>query len=188
MKRIAIFASGRGTNAQNIIEHFRGNSLVKVECIICNNPKAGIIEIAQKEQVPLHLITRSDLYENDVVLKLLRENKIDLVVLAGFLWMIPEKILDTFPKRILNIHPALLPKYGGANMYGLKVHDAVIANKEKESGITIHYLNEKYDEGEIIFQKKIPVEGGDTAESLAVKIQQLEYEWYPKIIEQLLAS
>lgn len=188
MKRIAIFASGTGTNAKNIIEHFRHNPKIKIECIVCNNPKARVIEVANEANIAYYLISRRDLYQTDHVLDLLANSKIDFIVLAGFLWMIPEKILNAFPKKIINIHPALLPKYGGAGMYGMRVAEAVITSKEKETGITIHYLNEKFDDGEIIFQKSIPVEEKDTPESLSQKVHGLEYEWYPKIIEQLLGS
>ena len=189
MKHIAIFASGKGTNAKNIIQYFHLNPEIKIEFIICNNPTAGVIEVANEANIPYYLISRKDLYETDRVLDLLKNSNIDLIVLAGFLWMIPEKILETFPKKIINIHPALLPKHGGAGMYSLRVHESVIAAKDKETGITIHYLNEKFDEGEIIFQKSIPVEGEeDTVETIAQRVQELEYEWYPKIIEQLLSS
>jgi len=188
MKRIAIFASGAGSNAKNIIQYFAGSNRIKVEFIACNNPKAKVLEIAKSENVPIHLINREDFYSSDTLLRLLQENHIDLIVLAGFLWMIPENILSAFPKKIINIHPALLPKFGGANMYGMKVHEAVIANHETETGITIHFLNEKYDEGEIIFQKKISVDENDSVLSVASKVQLLEYEWYPRIIEQLASS
>ena len=188
MKRIAIFASGKGTNAKNIIEYFKNNPSVKIEFIVSNNLKAGVIDIAREENVPSCFISRNDLYETDHVLELLTDNHIDLIVLAGFLWKIPEKILKAFPKKIINIHPALLPKHGGAGMYGIRVHESVIASGEKETGISIHYLNENFDEGEILFQKKIPVEENETAASLAAKVQQLEYEWFPRIIERLLAS
>jgi phosphoribosylglycinamide formyltransferase-1 len=188
MKHIAIFASGAGTNAKNIIQYFHLNPEIKIEFIVCNNPKAGVIEVANEANIPYYLISKKDLYESDRVLDLLKNGNIDLIVLAGFLWMIPEKILNAFPQKIINIHPALLPAYGGAGMYGLRVHKAVIAAKEKETGISIHYLNEKFDEGEIIFQKSFPVKDGDSAETIAQRVQELEYEWYPKIIEQLLAS
>lgn len=188
MKHIAVFASGAGTNARNIIEYFRLDPEIKIEFIICNNSKAGVIGVANEFNIPYYLITKKDLYETDRMLDLLISSNIDLVVLAGFLLMIPEKMLNAFPKKIINIHPALLPKHGGPGMYGLRVHESVIAAKEKETGITIHYLNEKFDDGEIIFQKAIPVEKDDTPETIAQRVQQLEYEWYPKIIEKLLAS
>ena len=188
MKRIAIFASGKGTNARNIIEYFHHNPKIKIECIVCTNPKAGVIEVANEANIPYYLISRRDLYQTDHVSDLLGSSKIDFIVLAGFLWMIPEKILNAFPNKIINIHPALLPKHGGAGMYGIRVAEAVITSKEKETGITIHYLNEKFDDGKIIFQKSIPVEETDTPETLSQKVHGLEYEWYPKIIEQLLDS
>ncbi|MBX7141511.1 MAG: phosphoribosylglycinamide formyltransferase [Chitinophagales bacterium] len=188
MKRIAIFASGTGTNARNIIQYFHANPDVSVECIVCNNAHAKARDVANEANIPYYLITKKDLHETDHVVKLMRESEIDLIVLAGFLWLVPESLLHAFPKRIINIHPALLPKHGGPGYYGMKVHDSVIKAGDKETGITIHYLNEKYDDGQIIFQKSISVEAGDTPETLAQKVHQLEYEWYPKIIGQLLAS
>ena len=188
MKRIAIFASGKGTNARNIIAYFHHNSIIKIECIVCTNPKAGVIDVANEANIPYYLINRRDLYETDRVLDLLGSSKIDFIVLAGFLWMIPENILNAFPNRIINIHPALLPRHGGAGMYGIRVAEAVVTSKEKETGITIHYLNEKFDDGKIIFQKSIPVEETDTPQSLSEKVHELEYQWFPKIIELLLVS
>lgn len=187
MKRIAIFASGSGTNTQRIIEYFRGNDVL-VALVICNNPKADVIERAHRVNVPIQMIEKEKFYGSDLVVKKLQMEKIDLLVLAGFLWMIPQNILRAFPKKIINIHPALLPKFGGKGMFGMNVHKAVIDAGEKESGITIHYVNEKYDEGEIILQKKCSVTSDDTAETLAQKIHTLEYEWYPKTVEQLLKS
>lgn len=188
MNHIAIFASGNGTNAKAIIEYFRQNPDIKIECIVCNNPKAKVINIAQEFQIPYYIISRGDLYQTDHVLELMKNSNIDLIVLAGFLWMIPEKLLQEFSGKIINIHPALLPKHGGKGMYGARIHEAVLHAGEKETGITIHYLNEKYDEGEIIFQKSIPVEETDTPEIITSKVHQLEHEWYPRIIEQLLAN
>lgn len=186
MKRIAIFASGEGTNARNIINYFRNNREIKVECLVSNNSKAKVLNAAIELNVHYFIITRNDLYESERVIGILQRRKIDLIVLAGFLWMIPQNMLDNFPKRIINIHPALLPKYGGANMYGNRVHEAVVASRERESGITIHYLNERYDEGEILFQKKISLDEHDSAEAVAQKVRLLEYEWYPRIIESIL--
>lgn len=186
MKRITIFASGTGTNARAILQHFRHNPQVKVEAIICNKPKAKVISVAQEFQVPYYLITRQDLYETSHVLDLLISSATDLVVLAGFLWLIPENLLQAFPRRIINIHPALLPSHGGPGMYGSKVHEAVLQANEKETGITIHYLNDKYDEGEIILQQRTAVDATDTAETIAAKVHALEHEWYPKVIEDLL--
>jgi phosphoribosylglycinamide formyltransferase 1 len=188
MKRIAIFASGTGTNARNIINYFHQNPDVNVECIIVNNPKAKVIDIANEANVPYYFISKKDLSESDRVIELMKKSEIDLIVLAGFLRLIPQNLLEEYPNRIINIHPALLPKHGGSGFYGMKVHESVIKAKEKESGITIHFLNEKFDDGEIIFQKSVPVEENDTAESVAQKIHQLEYEYYPKVIEEVLSK
>ncbi len=185
MKHIAIFASGEGTNAQHIIDYFRGKD-IRISLIVCNNAKANVLNRAEQNKIPLLLINKEEFQNGNTLQKKLSEEKIDWIVCAGFLWKIPDTILHNFPNRIVNIHPALLPKFGGKGMYGLNVHKAVIESGEKESGITIHYLNEHYDEGKIILQKKIPLEKNETAESLAKKIQQLEHEWYPKTIEQLL--
>ena len=184
-KRIAIFASGRGSNALRMIDYFKGTP-ISVALIVCNNPQAEVLKQAEKANVPALLINREEFYKSDLVLKRLQHEKIDLIVLAGFLWMIPGNILDTFKKRMINIHPALLPKFGGKGMYGAKVQQAVIDSKEKETGITIHYVNEHYDEGEIILQKKCEVTLNDTPETLAQKVHALEHEYYPKIVEQLI--
>jgi phosphoribosylglycinamide formyltransferase-1 len=186
MKNLVILASGNGTNAKAIINHFRYTPNVKIACIITNNPKAGVITIAQDFQIPWYLINRKDMYESDHVVNLLKNAAPDLIILAGFLWLLPQNILMTFPHKIINIHPALLPKYGGKGMYGMKVHEAVIENQEKETGITIHYLNEQYDDGEIILQKSYPVTKDDNAETIAAKVHLLEHEWYPKVIEDIL--
>src|SRR3989304_1618800 len=161
MKLIAIFASGEGTNAQHLINYFKGND-VRVALIICNNPKGYVLKRAEKHHIPSLLIDKKTLYNGDSVLKKLLKEKIDLIVCAGFLWKIPDNILQSFPNRIINIHPALLPKFGGKGMYGMNVHKAVIETGEKESGITIHYLNERYDEGKIILQRKCKIQKGDT--------------------------
>ncbi|MCY7410289.1 MAG: phosphoribosylglycinamide formyltransferase [Chitinophagales bacterium] len=187
MKRIAIFASGTGSNAKNIINYFSEKPEIKIECIICNNPKAKVIEVAKENNIQLYLITKKDLFDSESVVEILRQRKIDLVVLAGFLWKIPESMLTSFPNKIINIHPALLPKYGGAGMYGMRVHKAVIAAREKETGITIHYLNNHYDEGEIILQKKTSIDENDSAETIAHKVHLLEFDWLPQIIEEILS-
>ncbi len=186
MKRLAIFASGNGTNAANLIQYFRDHDRINVEVIVCNNPAAGVIAVAEKAHIGLLLINRKMLYETGEVIELLKQNQIDLIVLAGFLWMIPENLLRAFPDRIINIHPALLPSHGGAGMYGMKVHNSVISAKEKVTGITIHYVNEQFDAGEIIFQKRVAVQPADTAETIAKKVQDLEHVWYPQIIENIL--
>lgn len=185
MKKIAIFASGEGTNAQTLIDYFAGKE-ASISLIICNNPNATVLTRAKKHSIQSILINREWLYGGKPLLEKLLTDKIDLIACAGFLWKIPGAILHAFPHKVVNIHPALLPKFGGKGMYGLNVHKAVIDAGEKESGITIHYLNEHYDEGEIIIQKKCAVEKNNTPESLAQKVQKLEHEWYPKTIEQLL--
>lgn len=188
MKNIAIFASGSGTNAQKIIEYFSTAKSAKVRLILSNKADAFVLERARKYSIPTLVFDRDDLYRSDKVLRALLENDIFLVVLAGFLWLVPEKILDHFQGRVVNIHPALLPDYGGKGMYGSRVHHAVIANREKESGISIHYVNPKYDEGDIIFQAKCEVRPDDSPESLAERIHRLEHKYYPLIIDKLLSE
>jgi len=183
MKRIAIFASGNGTNAQKIITHFKHNENAKVSLVCSNNKDAFVLERARKLKVKTITFTKEQLYNSNIVHDALIDEKIDLIVLAGFLLLIPGNILKRFPQRIVNIHPALLPKYGGKGMYGNFVHEAVINAGEKESGISIHYVNEKYDEGQIIYQAKCNLESDETPETLAKKVHQLEYQYYPVIIE-----
>ncbi len=185
-KNIAIFASGSGTNAENIIRYFFQNSNVKVSKIYTNNAEAGVIDRAMSLNVPFLIFNRSDFYQTTNILDDLKKENIELVVLAGFLWLIPESIISNFKNQIINIHPALLPKYGGKGMYGTFVHSKVIEMGEKESGITIHYVNDKYDDGNIIFQAKCEVALNDTPENLAKKIHKLEFEHFPKEIEKLL--
>ena len=185
---IAIFASGAGSNAQKIIDHFAGHPYIRIGCIVCNNPAAGILKIAENENIPVLLIEKEKFFHGDAYIKELKERKIDLIVLAGFLWKLPSALIKAFPGSIINIHPALLPHYGGKGMYGHHVHEAVIAAGEKESGISIHYVDELYDHGGIIFQAKCPVLKEDTAGSLAQRIQALEHEHYPKVIEEVLQS
>jgi len=184
-KNIVIFASGAGSNAQRIIDHFKENKNVTVALIVCNNPKAGVLDIAAKENIPMLMITKNEFLQRGYVQQINSFHP-DLIVLAGFLWMIPEILIALFPQKIINIHPALLPAHGGKGMYGNAVHSAVIAAKEKQSGITIHYVDEKYDNGKIIFQESCEVTENDTVESLSKKIHQLEHEFYPKIIDGLL--
>lgn len=186
MKKIAIFASGSGTNAQRIIEYFSGNNSVQISIVLSNRKDAFVLERAKNLNVANLYFTKDQLYTNGFVLDLLLELHIDLIVLAGFLWFVPAEILRAFPRKIINIHPALLPKYGGRGMYGLKVHEAVKQNHDNESGITIHYVNEKYDEGETIFQAVCPVIPQDNAEDIADKVHLLEYRYYPEIIEKIL--
>ena len=187
LKNIAIFASGAGTNAQKIINHFKGSSLARVSLIVSNKAEAGIFKIAEKEQIPAVLIDKEQFFRGDTYVKLLQENNIDLVVLAGFLWKVPANIVQAFPGRIINIHPALLPKYGGKGMYGHFVHEAVLAAGDTESGITIHFVNEKYADGGVILQERCAVSPDDTPESLAKKVQALEHHWFPLIVERLLS-
>jgi phosphoribosylglycinamide formyltransferase-1 len=187
VKNIAIFASGEGTNAQRIIDHFRNSSNIHTALIVSNKPGAKVLERAKKENIPSLVLNRADFYESDRTIRELRSRNIDLVVLAGFLWMIPGNLVAAFPDRIINIHPALLPKFGGKGMYGMNVHKAVLQAEEKESGISIHFVNEKYDEGKIISQHSCKVEKDDTPETLAEKIRRLEHEHFPKVIEKLLS-
>ncbi len=187
MKHICIFASGSGTNAQNIIEYFKKKKNIEVSLVLSNKKEAYVLQRAQLSGVSNRFFSRDD-FHNYTVLKLLEEYRIDFIVLAGFLWLIPKEFLRAYPNRIVNIHPALLPKYGGKGMYGARVHETVLENKEKESGISIHYVNEEYDKGNIIFQARCKIEKGETAESLAKKVHQLEYEHYPLVIEKLVDS
>ena len=186
MKKIAIFASGSGTNAENIIKYFRKAEQNVDFIILSNNPKAKVLERAKQLEVQSFTFDKKDLYENGRVLEILQNFDPDLIVLAGFLWLIPDDLIKSYPNRIINIHPALLPKYGGKGMYGDKVHQAVLQNKEQFSGITIHYINNEYDKGMIIFQSQCPVNEDDTVETLAKKIHELEYKYYPQVIENLL--
>lgn len=186
--RIAIFASGSGSNAQRIAEYFKGKGLLEIAAIYCNNPEAFVLERSKTLGIPSVLFNRDTFYNSTAIWQDLKTREIDWIVLAGFLWLIPESILKAFPERIINIHPALLPRYGGRGMYGMKVHQAVIAAGDPESGITIHFVNEKYDEGNIIFQAKCSIIKGDTAEILASKIHELEYEHFPRVIEELLTE
>jgi formyltetrahydrofolate-dependent phosphoribosylglycinamide formyltransferase len=182
---IVIFASGAGSNAQQIINHFKNTRLAKIVLIVCNKAGAGVTAIAQKENIPLLMIEKERFFRGDAYLPEISNHKADLLVLAGFLWKIPQSLIDAFPKRIINIHPALLPKFGGRGMYGQYVHEAVLSAGEMESGITIHYVDEHYDNGDIIFQTGCPLIEGDTAETLAHRIHQLEHLHYPRVIEEV---
>ncbi|MBK7376857.1 MAG: phosphoribosylglycinamide formyltransferase [Chitinophagaceae bacterium] len=183
---IAIFASGAGSNARQIIDHFSGSSTVKIALIVCNKPTAGVLTIASKNNIPTLLIEKERFFNGDHYLPVLQKHHIGFIVLAGFLWKLPASLIAAYPKKIINIHPALLPKYGGKGMYGAHVHEAVIASGEKESGISIHYVDELYDHGEIIFQATCSVEENDTPGSLAQKIHELEHAHYPGVIGSLM--
>jgi formyltetrahydrofolate-dependent phosphoribosylglycinamide formyltransferase len=184
--RIAIFASGSGSNAQQIIQYFKDNSNIEIKLIVCNKPGAGVLTIAEKAGIPSLLIDKERFFNGDHYLPELQKHNIDLIVLAGFLWKVPEALIKAYPKKIVNIHPALLPKYGGKGMFGAYVHNAVISNKETESGISIHYVDELYDHGAVIFQARCAVDENDTADSLAKKIHSLEHKHYPIVIAGLL--
>jgi phosphoribosylglycinamide formyltransferase 1 len=185
-KRIAIFASGSGSNAQKIMEHFKRSPEAEVVLILTNNPQAYVLQRADNFEIPSHIFTRSEFYDTDAVIKLLKNLQVDLIVLAGFLWLVPPTLLKAFPNKIINLHPALLPKFGGKGMYGDHVHNAVLDAKEEESGITIHFVNEKFDEGEILHQSRFKIETGDNLEMLKFKGQQLEHQHFPRVIENLL--
>lgn len=186
--RIAIFASGAGSNAQKIIQHFKNHPTIEIALVVCNKPGAGVLSIAEKEGVPTLLIEKEPFFRGDGYVPTLQAAGIRFIVLAGFLWKIPQALIDAYPRHIINIHPALLPKYGGKGMYGGYVHAAVIAAGEKESGITIHYVDEHYDNGDIIFQATCPVEPDDTPELLASRIHQLEHQHFPIVIEKVLLN
>jgi phosphoribosylglycinamide formyltransferase-1 len=186
MHPLIIFASGTGTNAAAIIAYFKQNGKANVALIVSNKPDAGVLEIAKREHIPFLIINKHTIHETLLIDQLQSYNP-SLIVLAGFMWKVPENIIAAFPGKIINIHPSLLPKYGGKGMYGHHVHDAVIVAKEKESGITVHYVNEAYDEGNIILQAHCTVSPNDTPASLANNIHKLEHFYYPRVIEHLLA-
>ncbi|MGN6641101.1 MAG: phosphoribosylglycinamide formyltransferase [Mucilaginibacter sp.] len=185
-KRIAIFASGSGSNAQKIMEHFKRSSEAEVVLILTNNPQAYVLQRADNFEIPSHIFSRREFYDTDDVIRLLKNLQVDLIVLAGFLWLVPPSLLKAFPNKIINLHPALLPKYGGKGMYGDNVHKAVLEAGEEESGITIHFVNENFDEGEILHQSRFKIEPGDNLEMIKFKGQQLEHHHFPRVIESLL--
>jgi len=186
-KKIVIFASGAGSNAQKIIEYFKENKTAKVVLIVCNKPGAGVVEIAKNENIPVLFVEKNKFNETGYFEEI-KKYQPDILVLAGFLWKVPAILIHHFPHQIINIHPALLPSYGGKGMYGSSVHKAVVDAKEKESGITIHFVDEKYDHGETIFQAKCFLNENESPESLAAKIHQLEHEYFAKTIEKLLTE
>jgi phosphoribosylglycinamide formyltransferase-1 len=186
MTRIAIFASGSGSNAENIVNYFSGNSNVAIPLFLTNKADAYVLKRAKKLDINTFVFNRKQFLETDEIITVLTENNIDLIVLAGFLLKIPENLIKAYPNKIVNIHPALLPKFGGKGMYGDHVHKAVVNDKKKESGITIHYVNENYDEGEIIFQAKCEVLPTDTYEDVAAKVHQLEYLHFPETLDFII--
>jgi phosphoribosylglycinamide formyltransferase-1 len=185
-KRIAIFASGSGSNAQKLMEYFKDHADAEIALVLTNNPDAFVIQRADNFEIPSHIFDKQEFYHSDDVIDLLKTLNIDLIVLAGFLWLIPEKLIAAFPGRIINIHPAILPKFGGKGMYGDHVHKAVLNASETEGGITIHYVNERYDEGEYIYQAKYRIDKGDNLEMIKFKGQQLEHLHYPRIVESIV--
>ncbi|WP_026836768.1 phosphoribosylglycinamide formyltransferase [Gillisia sp. JM1] len=187
-KKIVVFASGSGSNAENIIRYFKASGTTEVVSVLSNKPSARVLDRAQKLNVKALYFDRDAFYNTNDVLNILEDTNPDLIVLAGFLWLFPSSILEKFPNKVINLHPALLPKYGGKGMFGNNVHQAVLDNKEKETGITIHYVNENYDDGQIIFQKAFSISSTETLTSLTEKIHELEHRHFPKVIENLLES
>lgn len=187
MTSIAIFASGAGSNARKIIEHFSQHPKIRVELIVCNKPNAGVLNIADEHGIPTLILDKEQFFRGNAYVDEFKVDDIEFIVLAGFLWKVPDALIHAYPGKIVNIHPALLPKYGGKGMYGNFVHEAVIANKDKESGISIHLVDEVYDHGKIIFQTKCEVKEDDTPDTLAARIHELEHKHYAKVVEQLLS-
>lgn len=182
--RIAVFASGNGTNAENIFRHFAEHPHITVSCLLCNKAGAGVLARANRHHIPSMVFDRAAWKEPTGIMNYLHTAEVDLIVLAGFLWLVPPALLEAFPERVINIHPALLPKYGGKGMYGMRVHEAVVAAREQETGITIHYVNEQYDEGAVIVQQKVALNPTDSPESVAQKVHELEYAYFPQVIEE----
>jgi len=183
---IALFASGAGSNVNNIINYFKNDEIIKINIVLSNNHNSGALTFAKNNNIGTYVFNKDELCNTNSVLDIINKHNIDLIVLAGFLLKIPKQFIDNFKGKIINIHPSLLPKYGGKGMYGINIHNAVIKNKEKQSGITIHYVNENYDEGNIIFQTKCIVEDTDTALTLAKKIHKLEHKYFPEIINNII--
>ncbi len=186
--KIAIFASGSGSNAEEIIKYFQGHQSIEIVLLLSNNPAAYALERAKKYKIPTGIFTKQEFRDSEIVLDKLKASQVTHVVLAGFLWLIPDYLIKAYPERMVNIHPALLPKYGGKGMYGMKVHEAVKTAKEKETGITIHLVNEHYDEGKILFQGRCPVALDATPQRIAESVHKLEYEFYAKVIEQWIMN
>ncbi len=185
-KRIAIFASGSGSNAQKLMEHFKRSTDTEISLVLTNNADAYVLQRADNFEIPSHIFDKNEFYKTDEIIDLLKNLDIDLIVLAGFLWLVPKNLVAAYPGRIVNIHPAILPKFGGKGMYGDNVHNAVIAAGEPEGGITIHYVNENYDEGEYIYQARYKIDKNDNLEMVKFKGQQLEHLHYPRIIESIV--
>jgi phosphoribosylglycinamide formyltransferase-1 len=186
MKNIVLFASGNGTNVQNIAEYFAISKEICIKLIVCNKPDAYVLKRARMMQIETLVISKQMLYETEEVIRILNEVNADLIVLAGFLWLVPENLINAFPDKIINIHPSLLPKYGGKGMYGIRIHEAVVANQETFTGVTIHYVNQDYDQGKIIYQELCNITANDTPKDVAKKVHMLEYACTPKVIEKLL--
>ena len=187
-KNIVIFASGSGSNAQRLLEHFEHHPDIRVAALLSNNPNAYALKRAETYHVPAFVFNREEFYKSDKVLQQIQQFKPNLIVLAGFLWLVPQNLLQAFPNRIINIHPALLPQYGGKGMHGRHVHAAVVQSGDPESGITVHYINEEYDKGAFIRQERCPVLPTDTPEDLAARVLQLEHQFLPLVVEQLLSA
>lgn len=188
MKKLAIFVSGSGTNMQRIANYFKNHPQIEVSLVVCNNPDAGAIARAESLGIPLMMIDKKSFKNPESLTAELFKKQIDWIILAGFLWLIPKVLIQAYPNKIVNIHPALLPAYGGKGMYGEKVHQAVIQNGEKQSGITIHFVNEHYDAGAIIFQQQLELQADETPKSLAQRIHELEYKYYPEVIEKVVLT
>ncbi|KQN35827.1 phosphoribosylglycinamide formyltransferase [Pedobacter sp. Leaf41] len=185
-KRIAIFASGSGSNAQKLMEHFKRSNDIEISLVLTNNADAYVLQRADNFEIPSHIFDKHEFYKTEQVIDLLKNLDIDFIVLAGFLWLIPQNLIAAYPGRVINIHPAILPKFGGKGMYGDHVHNAVMAAGETEGGITIHYVDENYDEGEYIYQARYKIDKGDNLEMIKFKGQQLEHLHYPKVVESLV--
>lgn len=187
MKKVVVFASGAGTNAENLVRYFSNHQEIVIPFVLSSNPNAKVHEKMASLGIPSYTFTKTA-FTDGTVLRMLQEHQVDFIVLAGYMLLIDNEMLEAYYQRIVNIHPSLLPKYAGKGMHGDKVHEAVVAAGEKESGITIHYLNERYDEGDVVFQAVCEVLPNDTPDDVAAKVHALEYEWYPKVVEQLVAS
>ncbi len=186
MINLAIFASGTGTNARKIIEHFEEHNQIKVALILTNKPKAKVLDIADEYKIPSVVVNRKDFFDTSTTIENLESFNIGFIVLAGFLWLIPQNLIEVYENKIINIHPSLLPKYGGKGMYGMNVHQAVVDNNEKETGITIHFVNEKFDDGKIIFQARCILDKKDAPNDVAKKVQFLEHKYFSDILEQTI--